>query len=331
MPRNRHPLDTSYGTRARRPSGRRVWRMGWLGASRRLVQVESSHTIERVITRLGHNVGRSIYAPSTSRDAIPRSPDGCDAARCSWRRSPGPSCEDSDGTQFRRGCRPLCPRRWPSSRSACVRAAKGAGAVTRPRRPKSDSADLAASWLRNGPAGARRQEQQEHTGLGRGPGQRAALAAAAEAKRVASIESAKAQADRYRLSQPAGGGGRGSSTTSGSAVPKGAGACGRCGQLSDPRAAPMRDGRCRRCRDKPMCSDCGLHQPVKKSPWCRGCSLQHGWRVCTSCSKLFAPEPKASRLRRCQKCVKRGAGGRRGSGSSVHTVSGGLPTLGRRR
>ena len=106
--------------------------------------------------------------------------------------------------------------------------------------------------------------------------------------------------------------------------------CRRCGALCETVNMANSDRRCRRCLRKPMCKGCGRKAPVKGSSWCHACSLQHGWKACSSCSKLFLPPPGETRRRRCPKCLKKGkALGRRGSGTSVYTVSGGLPSLGR--
>lgn len=114
------------------------------------------------------------------------------------------------------------------------------------------------------------------------------------------------------------------------AVARGYQRCSGCSGLK--KAAKLKNGTCSTCRPKAKCADCGRIAPIKKSRWCHKCSLRNGWKLCSTCGKPFEPSKKHPRRRRCPKCVdKYAVAGPRGSGSSVRTVSGGLPSLGRRR
>lgn len=93
------------------------------------------------------------------------------------------------------------------------------------------------------------------------------------------------------------------------------------------RAVPSggRSGRTRIPRGR--CS-CG-RKAWDKEALCAECLLQRGWCHCSGCGTIFNP-PTASRpCKRCEQCRE---AGRPFNGSmSVYTVSGGLPSLGRRR
>jgi hypothetical protein len=64
---------------------------------------------------------------------------------------------------------------------------------------------------------------------------------------------------------------------------------------------------------------------------CESCLRAAGYRPCARCSRWFIPPSERSRRRTCPKCWTPASLGRRGQGSSVATVSGGLPSLGRSR
>ncbi len=107
--------------------------------------------------------------------------------------------------------------------------------------------------------------------------------------------------------------------------------CARCRSLVPSLLAEAQDGRCMACTGKPTCADCGRGAPLKRSKWCSGCAMRHGWKQCSTCSRFFPPDPRNPLRRRCHRCRTEQAGsGRQGSGSSIRTVSGGLPGLGKR-
>lgn len=115
------------------------------------------------------------------------------------------------------------------------------------------------------------------------------------------------------------------------AVANGIPRCTRCRQWVQSLNEALVNGRCANCSDKPVCASCAVLPPVKKTPYCRSCALHNGYNSCADCKKLFRADGRQSRRRRCQPCAnKPRPAAKRGSGSSVRTVSGGLPSLGKR-
>jgi Probable Zinc-ribbon domain len=83
------------------------------------------------------------------------------------------------------------------------------------------------------------------------------------------------------------------------------------------QAKPTEIGRCGTCQEITV---------LVQRHSCARCLLAKGYLPCPTCGRLYRPEPFDKR-RRCPKCRKRS----RPRSTSVRTVSGGLPTLGRRR
>lgn len=72
------------------------------------------------------------------------------------------------------------------------------------------------------------------------------------------------------------------------------------------------------------CKDCG-NKPISGFRLCGNCAKHRGQKVCVTCGAIFQPKKKQARLRQCYDCRYK-AGIRR-----FRTVSGGLPTLGKRK
>lgn len=79
-----------------------------------------------------------------------------------------------------------------------------------------------------------------------------------------------------------------------------------------------------------QCIKCEKGSRYGTLSYCRKCALKSGYAECTTCSIVFAPEPAMGSTTRCYKCVveKRRT---KGTNASVRTVSGGLPTLGKKK
>jgi hypothetical protein len=195
-----------------------------------------------------------------------------------------------------------------------------------------------------------RHSKQEHTGEQLGAARQLAMLRAREERRKQRVDAERASGERYRAGPDAGAAAPGpvekrppcTECSDGRrygqlpwcrrcAMSRGFRACPRCGVLVESHDARPSDGRCKSCVDKPTCTSCGVRTPVKKLEWCMSCALRRGWRQCSGCSKVFKPPVEQPRRRRCAKCIEKGiGGGKRGGGSSIYTVSGGLPGSGRR-
>lgn len=102
--------------------------------------------------------------------------------------------------------------------------------------------------------------------------------------------------------------------------------CGTCGRLvrrSSPTASPTS---CSYCVARPKCRDCGVRLTWGGTQWCQACSLRHGYARCVACGQLTPREKGSPARTRCSDCHQSNAL----HSSSVHTVSGGLPGMGRR-
>lgn len=104
-------------------------------------------------------------------------------------------------------------------------------------------------------------------------------------------------------------------------------------QLSRLRGAPevKRPQARRRRGPAKLCEDCGVRDAVVSAKYCGGCATRHGWISCTSCGASFRPGKSTAQMPQCRKCSAKSGGSRKSRGTSVWTVSGGLPTLGKRR
>jgi DNA-directed RNA polymerase subunit RPC12/RpoP len=110
--------------------------------------------------------------------------------------------------------------------------------------------------------------------------------------------------------------------------------CAGCGRSGSGASLTKDSGRflCHACRQRitAKCAGCGrtvskIHMTTKSgSPRCNECHQQWANPKCSKCGKPFKRHPSMPRQRVCDLC----GGGQR---SSLRTVSGGLPTLGRRR
>lgn len=79
-----------------------------------------------------------------------------------------------------------------------------------------------------------------------------------------------------------------------------------------------------------LCVDCGVRDAAVVGTYCDGCASRYGWLSCRLCGRSFKPGKKLTvQFPQCQKCSNKHV--RKGRGPSVRTVSGGLPTLGKRR
>jgi hypothetical protein len=79
-----------------------------------------------------------------------------------------------------------------------------------------------------------------------------------------------------------------------------------------------------------LCVDCGVRDAAVVGTYCDGCAARYGWLSCRQCGRSFKPGKTLTvQFPQCQKCSNKHA--RKGRGPSVWTVSGGLPTLGKRR
>lgn len=77
-------------------------------------------------------------------------------------------------------------------------------------------------------------------------------------------------------------------------------------------------------KPKGPCKDCGA-PPVAGFMLCASCARQRGHKICSKCGSIFALNKKQPRLRMCYDC--------RFKARVRHSkmVSGGLPSLGKRR
>ena len=79
---------------------------------------------------------------------------------------------------------------------------------------------------------------------------------------------------------------------------------------------------------RPPCANCGMKPRRGDMSVCKECALTNDYRECMECKRLFKPPNRKSRTAKCHAC--RGGSRRKPpSGTSVRTVSGGLPSLGK--
>ncbi len=92
---------------------------------------------------------------------------------------------------------------------------------------------------------------------------------------------------------------------------------------------PRGDRYVRRRGPAMLCNDCGVREVYRAKKYCDDCATRRGFLVCRRCGGMF-PHANMSTVQfsLCHKCSKKHSD--RGS-SSVRTISGGLPTLGKRR
>lgn len=78
-----------------------------------------------------------------------------------------------------------------------------------------------------------------------------------------------------------------------------------------------------------QCTECGAKRP-QDIPYCKSCAQERGYRKCRVCDNLFAREvPLRGGV--CASCRTYGRKKAPGSESSLRTLSGGLPSLGKDR
>lgn len=85
----------------------------------------------------------------------------------------------------------------------------------------------------------------------------------------------------------------------------------------------------RRGQAKP-CADCGVRDVNRAKKYCDECATRRGFLLCPKCQRMFHPVSRSTlQFRLCPKCAPKYVDQRQST--SVRTVSGGLPTLGKRR
>lgn len=83
-------------------------------------------------------------------------------------------------------------------------------------------------------------------------------------------------------------------------------------------------------RTRPKCRQCGKNAQ-KGIRLCPTCAVAEGFRKCTTCTGVITPKRDGDRRRKCDKCKEKSAWNANYGEISVRAVSGGLPTLGKRR
>jgi len=81
-------------------------------------------------------------------------------------------------------------------------------------------------------------------------------------------------------------------------------------------------------RPAKLCTDCAAQFVNRAKKYCDGCATRRGFLECRRCGGMFDPAGRSGvQFALCQKC----SNADRSRSRSVRTVSGGLPTLGKRR